>query len=77
MTRHLFTDLATRRQCELLTQPGKPPRVIHPACGAYADVSVQFDAFYCPICRWNGRVSGAWVADMQEAEVLAAWPEEQ
>lgn len=39
----------------------------HPDCDQLADVSLELDAFYCSACRWNGRVSGAWVVDQLEA----------
>lgn len=38
--------------------------VRHGVCPELADVSLGLDAFYCRTCRRNGRVSGAWVADM-------------
>jgi len=38
----------------------------HPDCPEVADLSVELDAFYCPTCGWNGRVSGAWCVDLIE-----------
>jgi hypothetical protein len=29
-------------------------------------LSIDLDAFYCPVCRWNGRVSGAWCVHVIE-----------
>lgn len=59
-----FTDLVTGRECVLVLHPGRLPQVRHPGCIFPADVAVGLDAFYCRSCRWNGRVSGAWVRDM-------------
>lgn len=42
--------------------------VEHPDCDQLADVSPNLDAFYCRCCRWNGRISGAWFADLFRAE---------
>lgn len=36
-------------------------------CPTRADVSADLDAFFCPTCRWNGRISGAWAFDLWEA----------
>lgn len=62
-----FTDFAGGGECELaVTGGGGIPvylGVAHPGCGALADVSVHLDAFYCPACGRNGRVSGPWCLD--------------
>lgn len=75
MTVSPFTDPITHRQCLLVVPPGSllfatgdEPKVgvEHPDCEHLADISVELDAFYCQECRWNGRVSGAWVVDVIE-----------
>jgi hypothetical protein len=38
--------------------------VEHPRCDAVADLAIELDAFFCPACKRNGRVSGAWCADV-------------
>lgn len=61
--RHEFVDPIRREYCWLNTEP---PGVYHPGCGELADLVVELDAFYCPACGYNGRISGAWaVACMQ------------
>lgn len=72
-TRTAFTDPITGATVWLIVPPGGaifPARgqakigVEHPGCHRLADLVPHADAFYCPPCRWNGRVSGAWVADL-------------
>lgn len=73
-----FTDLAGGAECVLVIPPGGKvypdapgdPKigVIHPgapgeACIRVADLALELDAFFCPLCQWNGRVSGGWAAD--------------
>ncbi|SRR6266566_3003174 len=71
-----FTDLVSNQRCELVIPPGGrvypgpgEPKigVAHPGCPAVADLAVELDAFWCPACGWNGRVSGAWCVDMIRA----------
>lgn len=73
---HPFTDDASGRTCELVippdgkvfARPGEPKTgVLHPHCDAVADLCMDLDAFWCPVCKWNGRISGAWAVDMIEA----------
>lgn len=40
--------------------------VRHPDCPRLADISPELDAFYCPACGWNGRISGVWFYDLWE-----------
>lgn len=63
--RHAFVDTASGRECVLVLGAGMPV-VEHPDCDQPADVSVDLDAFYCPACSWNGRISGAWVVYLTE-----------
>lgn len=74
--RAAFTDPVRALECELVVPPGGRvyPRpggaktgVAHPGCPAVADLAIDLDAFWCPACRWNGRVSGAWCADVIRA----------
>ena len=71
--RAAFTDLVHGAECALVIPPGgsvypRPgePRagVAHPGCPELADLAIELDAFYCRLCRWNGRVSGAWCLDL-------------
>jgi len=73
-----FTDSATRQQCELVIPPGgyifvakgsdKPKiGIAHPGCPELADLTLELDAFHCPACGFNGRVSGAWAAGRIQA----------
>ena len=67
-----FTDLVRMAQCTLVIPPGGQvhpaapghPKigVAHPGCIRVADLALELDAFFCPLCQWNGRVSGAWCA---------------
>lgn len=41
--------------------------VEHPGCDQLADVAPDLDAFYCPRCGWNGRITGAWFMDLWQA----------
>jgi hypothetical protein len=67
-----FTRVGT--QVVLVIPPGAQlfgqPKigVEHPGCAQLADLSCELDAFYCTMCRWNGRCSGAWV----EGQIRAA-----
>jgi hypothetical protein len=76
-----FTDLARLRECVLVIPPGGSvcpaapgdPRigVEHPGadgpCIVLADIALDLDAFYCRLCQWNGRISGAWATDLIRA----------
>ena len=71
--RAAFTDPASNAECALVIPPGGRvyPRpgeaktgVAHPGCPAIADLAIGLDAFWCPKCGWNGRISGAWAGDM-------------
>lgn len=73
--RFAFLDPIQNRQCVLVVPPdgrvfasrGEPKIGIeHPDCDQVADLSIDLDAFYCPVCRWNGRVSGAWCVHVIE-----------
>lgn len=66
---HQFADGVSGEECTLVIpldgrifpRPGESKIGIrHPGCVELADVSPELDAFFCPACRWNGRVSGAW-----------------
>lgn len=67
VTRHTFVDPISVQECTLIIETDKAPVVEHPDCFGDADVTVELDAFYCPTCRYNGRVSGAWVLEQQGA----------
>ncbi len=63
-------------ECELVVPPGGKvyPQageakigVAHPGCTTVADLALELDAFFCPRCHRNGRVSGAWCRDVIEA----------
>ena len=71
--RAAFTDGARAAECTLVIPPAgrvypaaDEPKigVEHPGCPAVADLALELDAFWCPLCRWNGRISGAWAADL-------------
>lgn len=38
--------------------------VRHDGCERLADVSPDLDCWFCPECRRQGRVSGAWFMDL-------------
>lgn len=69
-----FTDLVRQASCVLVIPPGGSvypaapgdPKigVEHGECLRVADLALDLDAFYCPECGWNGRISGEWAADM-------------
>ena len=74
---HSFIDLVSHVEVVLLVPPGgrlypKPGEpaigVKHPNCDRLADVSIELDCFYCQDCRWNGRISGAWVYDLMQLQ---------
>lgn len=82
-----FTDLVRMAECELVIPPGGQiypaapgqPKigVAHPGaagevCVVLADIAIELDAFYCPLCQWNGRISGAWCLDLLDRVYLAA-----
>lgn len=78
-----FTDPCSMATCTLIVEgpspsffdPERRSGVQHPGCGHLADVSADLDAFYCGICKWNGRISGAWAIDVlqsvRDAEKIA------
>jgi hypothetical protein len=75
--RHRFTDPIGSAECVLVIPrngrvfpSGGEPKIgiAHPGCDELGDLSIELDAFYCPACQWNGRVSGAWCVDMIEAQ---------
>jgi hypothetical protein len=74
-----FTDPVRGAGCVLVipvpglvypAAPGDPKiGVEHPGapgetCIRLADLALELDAFYCPLCQWNGRVSGGWASRM-------------
>jgi hypothetical protein len=69
---HRFTDLVSGRTCAVVIGPATDlfdgeTGVAHPGCDQLADISINLDAFYCRVCRYSGRVSGAWVVDLLRA----------
>lgn len=73
---HPFTDPVSGQSCSLVIppagrifpSPGEPKTgVRHPGCPEVAGLSLDLDAFWCPSCGWNGRISGAWAAEMVAA----------
>lgn len=58
-----FTDPVSRRACTLHVAKGWMG-VEHPDCDQPANVFPALDGFYCGACGWNGRISGAWAADL-------------
>lgn len=74
--RHSFTDPITRVDVTLVIPPDgvvfpmlgeQKIGVEHPGCPEVADLALEYDAFYCPRCRWSGRITGAWAVAMIEA----------
>ncbi len=78
MIRHGFVDPVRDSPCALVIPDDgrlfREPKIgiAHPNCDTLADLSIELDAFYCPACAWNGRVSGAWCAEMINIE--RGWP---
>jgi hypothetical protein len=76
MSEYPFTDHISNRDCTLIVDGSKAAfdgnRVRHGECPELAPVSLDLDAFYCVACRWNGRVSGAWVYDLWQYEYAMA-----
>jgi hypothetical protein len=79
-----FTDLASNQECTLIIPlqgkvfPGPDDAKIgiaHPGCPMLADLAIELDAFWCPRCKWNGRVSGAWCADLIRSSGQAGAPQ--
>lgn len=65
---HDFTDPISGRRLRVVTDGTfDGSGVEHPDCGRLADVSPELDAFFCPACQWNGRISGAWFMDLHGA----------
>lgn len=59
-----FTEWVTGETCYVVINGEKGPIVQHRGCPQMAPVTMELDAFYCTKCRFNGRISGAWVADL-------------
>lgn len=60
-----FTDPISGQVCIVMfPTAGGLPGIDHPNCATLADLSIELDAFYCPTCQMNGRISGAWCADL-------------
>lgn len=61
-----FTDLISWKNCSLAidAETGNCKGVSHPGCPVLADLVIELDAFFCPACKMNGRVTGAWAADV-------------
>lgn len=57
-----FRDPITGLMCELVAVP--EVGVKHPRCAKLADLCAELDAFYCPHCGMNGRISGAWAMQL-------------
>jgi len=73
MSRHPFTDPISGQTVTLVNRPDRwwwegGVGVEHGGCNLLADVFADLDCFSCPVCGWNGRVGGAWVVDIVEAE---------
>jgi crossover junction endodeoxyribonuclease RusA len=72
---HSFVDPISGQTLSLVIDPGLDPvgvGIAHATCPMLADVVVHLDAFYCAHCGRNGRISGAWVADLIEQAQTAA-----
>ena len=65
MSEHVFTDPIRHQECTLIVRPGWVG-IFHPGCSQSADVCIPLDSFYCPSCKYSGRMSGAWVVDLIE-----------
>jgi hypothetical protein len=74
--RAAFYELVRGGECTLVVPSagrvfpqagGAKTGVAHPGCDAVADLAIELDAFFCPACHRNGRVSGAWCRDVIEA----------
>lgn len=67
---HAFVDPISGREVFLSFTTDDPSwwdgtaGVAHGVCDRLADVSADLDAFYCPDCKWSGRISGVWAVDM-------------
>lgn len=78
VTRHPFLDPISGEQVVLVLGGGEMQPydgkhgVEHRDCNRLADVSPEFDCFYCRDCGWNGRVSGAWFMEKYLAAVEPA-----
>lgn len=78
---YFFDDPISGQSCllvipaggEVFPQDGEPKiGVLHPRCATTADLAVELDAFWCPACHWNGRISGQWAVDMIEQALAPA-----
>lgn len=67
-----FTDRISGQLCILVIPFGGQAGIEHPDCRRLADLSQELDAFYCQACKMNGRVSGAWCADLISRATAAA-----
>lgn len=56
-----FIDPITGATCTVVDTPDGwlPHGIQHPGCDGLADPCPDLDAFFCPECGHNGRVSGA------------------
>lgn len=78
MSRHQFTEPVSGWPCTLVNDPARGwwdggVGVAHTDyCDRLADVMPDLDAFYCPGCSFNGRISGAWVLDVRRSDEEAA-----
>jgi hypothetical protein len=64
-TRHPFIDPIAYQRVTLCLDD--PIGVEHPGCDSRADVTAELDCFYCTDCGRNGRISGAWFAELLQA----------
>jgi len=66
--REPFTDDVGGGWCELVVPAGEAKiGIAHPRCDTLADLAIDLDAFFCADCHRNGRISGAWAADVIKA----------
>jgi hypothetical protein len=81
--RYLFHDPITQVEVALVIPPDGvifPMKgeakigVEHPGCAETADLCLDVDAFYCPRCRWSGRITGAWAVALIETSAPIAPP---
>lgn len=65
--RRPFVDPVKGVERELVVLIGPPAfdalKVEH-GCSDLADVSADLDAWFCPVCHAQGRISGAWALDV-------------
>lgn len=61
---HAYTDPSGRQSTIIITGDATTSGIRHHACNVLATVSPDLDAAYCPQCRWQCRISGAWYTDL-------------